>query len=113
MQNTGLKNNLWKLKINNSYQTSKINHAVVDHLKIDKTASAAVDYIFGTTRTHKNGDSDTTSNIYIFRLQTTDKTNHNLATGTTNVLMKQLGPSGFPIYSFVTGIYDKLESSGN
>ena len=56
---------------------------------------------------------DTTSNIYIFRLQTTDKTNHNLATGTTNVLMKKLGPNGFPSFSFVTGIYDKLESSGN
>ena len=113
MKNDGKKKKLWKLKINNSYVNSLTNHAVVDHLKIDKTSSVSVDYIFGTTRTRLHGSSsDTKENIYIFRLQTTSKTDNSLASGTTNVKMKKLDPAGFSIGSYFTGIYDKLESNG-
>ena len=54
MQNSGKKYKLWKLKINGNYQTSKTDHAVIDHLNVDKSASTDVDYIFGTTRTREN-----------------------------------------------------------
>ena len=92
---------------------SLTNHAVVDHLKIDKNSSSLVDYIFGTTRTRLHGSSsDTKENIYIFRLQTISKTDNVLASGKTNVKMKKLEPAGFSVGSYVTGIYDKLESNG-
>jgi len=83
-------------------------------LKIDKSHSS-VDYIFGTTRTRRFGSSsDTNENLYIFRLQTKGKTEHDLDdSSSSTVLMKQLEPDNFSDGSFVTGIYDTLEDSGN
>ena len=113
-RNTGTKSRLWQIKIGGDYQNSIDNHAVVDHLKVDGTSYANIDYVFGTTRTrYYKSTSDSRKNIYIFRLQSSNKNTHVLDNLPSEVKVSQLDASSsvFPVNSFVTGIYDKLETS--
>jgi hypothetical protein len=83
-------------------------------LKVDGTSYANIDYVFGTTRTrYYKSTSDSRKNIYIFRLQSSNKNTHVLDNLPSEVKVSQLDASSsvFPANSYVTGIYDKLETS--
>ena len=104
------KEELWKIKLDNNWQASVSDHAMVDHMKLYEGSSD--DYLFGTTRTHlrESSATQTHTQIHIFRVRLKSKSDHKIdASGAHYV--SQLDSTDLGVGSYVTGISNELENS--